>query len=112
MKTPSDGGSISRRGADSGYRQVPEVPALQASGQLGHLGPGTLPLRRWNWVRSPGAIRVLTSSRSKIAQGRVPRVPQVSVARLFPFEAWNWVRSAGPTRTPPTPGNFASHLLP
>jgi hypothetical protein len=71
-----------------------------------------LPLSRRNCVRSPLPISVFAASRSKIAQGRVPVVPHVSVTRLFPLLARNCVRSALPTSAPPAPGNFASHLFP
>ena len=56
--------------------QVPLAPAVQLNGQAGHFGPTVLPLSWRKRARSPALISAVASSRSKIAHGRVPLVPQ------------------------------------
>ena len=99
------------------------MPAVQGSATepvpvqcVAQRGPGTFPLRMRYWFRSLLSMfgsPPMFSFRSKIAHGRVPVVPQVSIARLLPLDARYWVRSCEPTfGTPVWPGKFASHLFP
>ena len=93
------------------YSQVPSAPAAQASGQVGHVGPARLPASARRTPRSMPPIASPSPSRSKIAQGRVPSVPQVSAVRLRPSEARICARSIPPTLMP-APLKSASHALP
>jgi hypothetical protein len=92
--------------------QVPLGPALHGSGQVAQRGPACLVLKLRKTARSPAPMISEDSSRSKIAHGRVPVVPQLSSVRFLVFAVRNCTRSPAPTMNPPTPGNFGSQRLP
>src|SRR5262249_51924033 len=94
-------------------KQLPAVPAVQASGQLGHFGPGGLPFSVRKVTRSGAPTSKATRASIRNAgHGCVPAVPEVSPVWFLANEARSWARSCEFTRTPLVPGNFPSHRLP